>query len=78
MMTTRRIRKQVYESMDEMVQACDAAYKAGRSHGGFDRARFIGRAFSGWDDVVAKVGEYWPEGLDLVQEMLFELHNVTG
>ena len=74
----RRIRQQVYESIEEMVEACDAAYKAGRSHGGFDRSRFIGRAFTGWDDVVAKVGEYWPEGLDLVQEMLFELRNVTG
>jgi hypothetical protein len=74
----RRIRKQVYESIQEMVEACDAAYKTGRTHGGFDRQRFVGRAFAGWDDVVVKVGEYWPEGLDLVQEMLFELRNVTG
>ncbi len=73
-----RIRKQVYDSIQEMVEACDAAHKAGRTHDGFERQRFIGRAFTGWDDVVAKVGEYWPEGLDLVQEMLFELRNVTG
>ncbi len=73
-----KIRQQVYDSIQEMIEACDEAYKAGRTHGGFDRASFIGRAFTDWQDVVAKVGEYWPEGLDLVQEMLFELRNVTG
>jgi hypothetical protein len=73
-----RIRTQVYDSIQEMVEACDAAHKAGRSHGGFDRQHFIGRAITDWNDVVTKVGEYWPEGLDLVQEMLFELRNVTG
>jgi hypothetical protein len=72
------IRKQVYDSVQEMVEAADKAFQAGRTHGGFDRASFIGRAFTHWQDVVAKVGAYWPEGLDLVQEMLFELRNVTG
>jgi hypothetical protein len=78
----RRIRKQIYESMQEMVEAADRAFQAGRRRRDDaalrSSSRFIGRSFEGWADVVAKVGQYWPEGLDLVQEMLFELRNVTG
>jgi hypothetical protein len=77
-----RVRKQVYESVQEMVEAADKAFQAGRRQRSDAAicadADFIGRSFSGWADVVAKVGEYWPEGLDLVQEMLFELRNSTG
>jgi hypothetical protein len=79
-MTT--IRTQVYESMQEMVEEADKAFRSGRRQRDDDTIRsdaaFLGRAFDGWGDVVAKVGDYWPEGLDLVQEMLFELRNVTG
>ena len=76
--TCTKVRQQVYESIEDMLAACDAAYKAGRTNDRFNRPAFIGRAFTGWADVVSKVGEYWPEGLDLVQEMLFELRNATG
>jgi hypothetical protein len=76
------IRKQVYDSVQEMVTAADKAFQAGRRQRDDDAIRsdvhFLGRSFDGWGDVVAKVGDYWPEGLDLVQEMLFELRNVTG
>jgi hypothetical protein len=68
--------------MQEMVEACDAAFQAGRYRRNDKTIRrdadFFGRAFASWADVVAKVGDYWPEGLDLVQEMLFQLRNVSG
>jgi hypothetical protein len=77
-----RVRKQVFDSIQEMVQACDSAFQAGRYRRDDATIRrdaeFLGRAFTGWAEVVAKVGEYWPEGLDLVQEMLFELRNIAG
>jgi hypothetical protein len=77
-----QVRKQVYEGVQEMVAAADGAFRAGRRQREDAEvrsdARFIGRRIDGWADVVAKVGDYWPEGLDLVQEMLFELRNATG
>jgi hypothetical protein len=73
------IYKPIYESVQEMTAAADAASKAGRRRQTDEdyrsRGHFWGRKFSGWDDVVQKVAEYWPEGLDLVQGMLHDLRD---
>jgi hypothetical protein len=69
------IRKHVYGSLSEMVTAADRAFQDGRCSPSVTKldSRFLGRHFDSWADVVNKVTDYWPEGLDTVQEMLYEL-----
>jgi hypothetical protein len=74
--------KQVFGSVAEMIEACDAAFKAGRRRRTDDKLRgegyWIGREFSGWADVVRKAGEVWPEGVALVEGMLDGLRDAAG
>jgi hypothetical protein len=71
----------VYDGLEAMVAAADAGVAAGRVCDNVampaSRSTFIGRAFTDWSDVKAKIGETWPEGLDEVQWMLFELRKAT-
>jgi hypothetical protein len=71
----------VYDGLDDMVAAADAGVAAGRRWAGLadlgGRSSFIGRQFTTWSDVKAKLGEGWPEGLDEVQWMLFELRKAA-
>ncbi len=62
----------IYSSVHEMIADGDKAAKAGElfHNGG---ARWIGRKFDGWEDVKTKANGYWPEGLELVQGMLYEI-----
>ncbi|HEX4589472.1 MAG TPA: hypothetical protein VH120_06060 [Gemmataceae bacterium] len=63
-----------------MIEFAETGMKAGRAHNTATdpagRASFIGREFRDWADVKAKLDEAWPDGLDEVQWMLFELRNV--
>jgi hypothetical protein len=67
----------VYDGLEAMVAAADAGVKAGRvndtSVNPALNESFIGRKPADWSDVKAKLNEAWPEGLDEVQWMLFEL-----
>jgi hypothetical protein len=73
---------QIFDSVTEMIDAADRAFQAGRRQRTDTELRkdaeWVGRRFDGWDDVKAKVGAYWAEGLDIVQEMLFELRDSCG
>lgn len=67
---------QHFGSITEMVDAGDHAWKdrkRSRRCDGFDNAHFVGRAFSGWEDIKEKANEPWEHGLLIVQEMLLEL-----
>jgi hypothetical protein len=71
----------VYDGLDAMTAAADAGVKAGRVndtsvHPAINES-FIGRQLADWTDVKAKLNEAWPEGLDEVQWMLFELRKAT-
>lgn len=63
----------LWESLEEMLAACDAAYQAGRACTHWTRADFIGREFEGWEDVREAARAEWPEGMDLVASMAEEL-----
>jgi hypothetical protein len=74
--------ERTYDTLDAMVAAASLGWTEGRRHQGSDAelagdSGFIGRRFTGWADAVAKLGEAWPEGLDEVQWMLFELRKVA-
>ena len=73
--------ERVYGGLDEMVAAADSGVAAGRRWDGLavlaDRSSFIGREFHDWADVKANLGAAWPEGLDEVQWMLFELRKAA-
>src|SRR5262249_9571944 len=80
--TTHTTHFQVFESLQEQIEAADRAWHAGRHHRADhvirSRPEFYGRPFSGWRDVVREAGEHGEEGLDLMQEMLHELRHCTG
>ena len=71
----------VYDGLEAMVAAADAGVKAGRvndtSVNPALNESFIGRKLADWSDVKAKLNEAWPEGLDEVQWMLFELRKAS-
>jgi len=71
----------VYDGLEAMVTAADAGVVSGRTakriREDLDDVGFIGRRFADWSDVKAKLAEAWPEGLDEVQWMLFELRKVA-
>lgn len=66
-----------YASITEMLEKAAEARKNGRllRDGILGSKDFVGRKFRDWAAVEAAALEPWPEGLDIVQEMLFELRN---
>jgi hypothetical protein len=65
----------VYESVDDMVQAADQAYQSGKMYSGAQAPDpyTTGRRLEDWADIKAKVGAVWPEGIEIVDDMLTEL-----
>ena len=64
-----------------MVAFADRGVHEGRAHDTATspaaRSRFIGRRFADWPAVKTALDQPWPEGLDEVQWMLFELRKVA-
>lgn len=61
-----------WESVDAMLADCNKAAASGRVHT-FSDESFVGRKFDGWKDVAAVANQEWPEGLEIIQEMLHEM-----
>jgi hypothetical protein len=72
-MRTTKTRIRVYDSVEEMTEACDRAFRRGRMVNGTDsafaRSTFIGRAFSGWVEAQAAANQTWVEGVQLLEEL---------
>ena len=69
----------IYESQLELVEAANRAIAAGRQHyeGYFDPS-FLGRDLCTWDQVLNAAKREWPEGLEVVQEMLYQLRDLKS
>lgn len=70
----------VYQSVAEMIEACDATWQTGRRKWNDeqieDRAGFIGRHYTSWAEVVADANSDWPVGQRIVAEMLAQMQGV--
>ncbi len=70
---TKHVR--TYYSVAAMLAACDGAVAAGRAEPQKDVAdyRQVGRRFRGWNEARAAAESPWQDGLDILQEMIFEV-----
>jgi hypothetical protein len=66
----------IYQNVDELLAAADKGWNAGRKYrecrdGG---SSWVGRKFTGgWQGVKDAVSGLWEEGLDVVQQMIYEI-----
>lgn len=67
-MTTRRTIVRIYDTVDAMIAAGDAACEKRGIHGTW----FIGREIADWNDAMTKARELWAEGLDTIRELANE------
>lgn len=69
-----------FSDLADMLAQCDQAHARGDSaeDHGLREHGWVGRAFNSWAEASAAATALWPEGLDIVQEMLFELRDLDG
>jgi hypothetical protein len=68
----------VFESVDEMTAAADAALEKGRVHE-MGPARWVGREIDGWKDAMRKAKELWADGVEIIKRLAEEAKaNVTS
>lgn len=63
-----------YESMVQLIETCDKAYRAGRRYNWKEAgASWTGRHFDTWEGIKEACVQPWPEGLNIVQHMMYML-----
>lgn len=67
--------EQHFDSIPDMIYACDKAWKEGRCYSlrYLQDSYFVGRSFNSLEDVKKAVIEPWEEGLSIVQGMIYEI-----
>ncbi len=68
----RPLCKLAFDSISEMLDKCTQAANNGKAHRK-ESDDFVGRHFKNWDDIALKANQPWTEGLDEVQDMLFQI-----
>src|SRR5215831_13407615 len=69
-MTTRI---KVYDSVQDMAEAADGAFRQGKVESGIrsiaGRGYFLGREFASWDEARNAAGQTWDEGVQIISRL---------
>lgn len=71
---------QMHESLAELLAIADKAFNTSKKHRDDCEIKtnsgFFGRSFESWADVVQKSAEAWPEGIEMMENIISQLEHL--